>query len=171
VLGASAGSTLDSFIRGNGVNNGAVMSASDRTANDGFASTPNEELMLRVTLGTGPDARYVCPGGTRDKAPTLRPAKINGQTYHVSKSRVVRLSIYCRGPEPCQGEVAIGLPAQPSLFAHTHVELPGAHTSFVSLHVTPALMAMIRKRHGVQALVTLTLGSTLVTHPVTMNVF
>ena len=55
------------------------MSPGDRNANDGFASNANEELMLQVTLGTGPDARYVCPGGTRDRAPTLRPAKVIGR--------------------------------------------------------------------------------------------
>ena len=51
VIGNVPGSTSDSFIRGNGTNNGATLSPSDRTANDGFAENRNEELMLQVTLG------------------------------------------------------------------------------------------------------------------------
>ena len=39
---------------------------------DGFASNRNEELMMRVTLGTGPDATHVCPGGKRERAPGAR---------------------------------------------------------------------------------------------------
>ena len=171
VIAGSPGSSLNSFLRANGTNNGAVMSPTDKTANDGWSANPNEELMLQVVLGTGPDARYACPGGTKEKPATLRPAKIIGQTYHVSKSRTVRLGIYCRGPEPCQGEVTLGLPAQPSAFAHSHVELPGAHTSTVTLHVSPALVALIHKRHSVEALVNLTLGGTVVSQTVTMKVF
>lgn len=171
VIGGVPGSNMDSFIRNNGVGNGALLSPGESGANDGFAANAGEELMMQVTLGTGPDARYVCPGGSKDRAPTLRPAKINGRTYHVSKSRLVRLSIYCRGPEPCQGEVALGQPGQPNVFGHSHIELPGGHTSAVALHVTPALMAMIRRHHAVEAVVNLTLGATVLTQSVTMKVF
>jgi hypothetical protein len=171
VIGSRPGSAMDSFIRNNGVGNGAVLSSAESTSNDGFATNPNEELMLRVTLGTGADARYVCPGGTKEKPATLRPAKIVGQSYHVSKTRIVRLGVYCRGPEPCQGELALGLPTQPSAFAHTHVELPGGHTSNVSLKVSSALVTLIHKHHSVDGLVTLTLGSAVISQPVTLKVF
>jgi hypothetical protein len=171
VIGSAAGSAMDSFIRNDGVGNGSVLSVGESTANDGFAANPKEELMLRVTLGTGPDARYVCPGGTKEKPATLRPAKIVGQTYHVSKTRLVRLGLYCRGPEACQGEVTLGVPAEPAEFAHAHVELPGGHTSNVSLRVSSALVTMIHKHHSVDGLVTLTLGSTVISQPVTLKVF
>jgi hypothetical protein len=171
VMGAVGGSAMDSFIRNNGVGNGALLSAGETGPSDGFAANPGEELMLQVTLGTGPDARYVCPGGSKDKAPTLRPAKIIGQTYHVSKTRLVKLGLYCRGPEPCTGEVGLGPAGQPGGFAHSHVELPGGHTSNVTLHVTPALVALIHKHHHVDAVVTLTLPGGVVTQAVTLKVF
>jgi hypothetical protein len=171
VMGAVGGSAMDSFIRNNGVGNGALLSPGETGPSDGFAANPGAELMLQVTLGTGPDARYVCPGGSKDKAPTLRPAKIVGQTYHVSKTRLVRLGIYCRGPEPCQGELTLGDAAQPAAFGHIHVELPGGHTSNVTLHVTPALVTLIHKHHSVAGIVMLTLGSAVVSQPVTLKVF
>lgn len=65
VLGSVKGSTVDSFLRNNGTANGAIMSSSDLSANDGFAVNHDEELMLRVTLATGPDATHICPGGTQ----------------------------------------------------------------------------------------------------------
>src|SRR5664280_1871215 len=64
VIGRVPGSTMDSFIRNNGTGNGSVMSAGDTTANDGFASNSNEEVMMQVKLGTGPNATHICAGGT-----------------------------------------------------------------------------------------------------------
>ncbi len=170
-MGRAAGSTMDSFIRDKGTGNGAVLSPADVTPDDGFAANSGEELLMQVVLGTGPDARYVCPGGSRDKAPTLRPAKINGHSYHVSKARIVKLGLYCRGPEPCQGEVAIGLTGQPNVFGHTAVNLPGGHTTSIAVRVSPALVAAIHKHHSVETLVSLTLGATVVSQNVAMKVF
>src|SRR5207248_2258015 len=64
VIGAVPGSTMDSFIRNNGVGNGTTTSPGETGANDGFASNRNMELMLQVALGTGPDATHICAGGT-----------------------------------------------------------------------------------------------------------
>lgn len=60
VLGSVKRSRTDSFLMDNGTGNGAIMSSSDRAANEGFTSTRHEELMMRVTLGTGADADRVC---------------------------------------------------------------------------------------------------------------
>jgi hypothetical protein len=64
VLGSRTGSNLESFIRHNGTGNGSTFSPSDVTANDGFGTSPNEELLLQAVLATGPDATPLCPGGT-----------------------------------------------------------------------------------------------------------
>ena len=65
VLGFAHGSTSNSFLKDNGTRNGAILSSSDISANEGFASNRSVELMLRVTLGTGADATHNCPGGRR----------------------------------------------------------------------------------------------------------
>lgn len=171
VIGGSAGSTMGSFIRGRGTGNGALISPVDRSANDGFAANANEELMLQVVLGTGRDARYVCPGGTAQRPPTLRPAKVVGQTYHVSRARIVQLGIYCRAMSGCRGVATIGVAGRPSVFARTKLDLRGNHTSGVPLRVTPALVSMIRKRHAVRTLVNLELAGTTVSQTVTMKTF
>src|SRR6185312_7074060 len=66
VLGRRRGSSLASFIRGNGTGNGAVFEPTDASAMDGYGRSTNVALMMQVQLGTGPDARYVCASGTRD---------------------------------------------------------------------------------------------------------
>ena len=64
VLGRAHGATADSFLRDNGTGNGAILTPSLTSANEGFVANRDEELMLRVRLGTGTDATHVCPGGT-----------------------------------------------------------------------------------------------------------
>ena len=76
VLGRARGSTTDSFLRDNGTGNGALLSPSLRSPNEGFVANRGEELMLRVRLGTGPDATHICPGGTskRRRVALAQPA-------------------------------------------------------------------------------------------------
>jgi hypothetical protein len=64
VLGAVRGSTMDSFLLGNGTGNGALFSPSVLGADGGFAANKGDELMLQVVLATGSDATHICPGGT-----------------------------------------------------------------------------------------------------------
>ncbi|HXN39286.1 MAG TPA: hypothetical protein VN892_14700, partial [Solirubrobacteraceae bacterium] len=64
VMGSVGGATMDSFLKNNGTGNGALLSASELSANEGFAINQDAELMLQVTLGTGPDATHICAGGT-----------------------------------------------------------------------------------------------------------
>ncbi len=62
VIGSVSGATMDSFISAGGTNNGATMSASTRSATEGFASNESRELMLKVTLGTRANASPACGG-------------------------------------------------------------------------------------------------------------
>jgi hypothetical protein len=67
VIGSAKGSTVDSFIRNGGTNNGNTFSPADTTSHDGFVTNRGRRLMLQARLGTGPDATPLCPGGTRGR--------------------------------------------------------------------------------------------------------
>ena len=54
VLAPAQGSSMDSFIKGGGTNNGDTMSSGERSSMEGFASERNTELMLQVEFATGP---------------------------------------------------------------------------------------------------------------------
>ena len=168
VIGAVAGSTMDSFIRNNGVNNGSSFSPSDSTYHDGFASNPGEELMLQATLATGSDATPLCPGGTqgvhrRSTGPALPPIRIRPQTDGVNRSRTVRVAIYCRPPTGCQGVAtltAAGTSAgfnrgHTASYGSTQFTIPGRKTSHVPITVSQQVIKLLRaRRHGVLATLT-----------------
>ena len=118
VIGSVAGATMDSFIRNNGVGNGATFSPTDTTNHDGFASNPNEELMLQATLATGPDATPICPGGTKGVPP---PGSARATRRHVFPTLtiptpqldgmnirgVVQVAIYCHSADTCTGTITL----------------------------------------------------------------
>jgi hypothetical protein len=160
VLGSVPGSTTDSFMRDNGTNNGATMSASDRTANDGFASTQNEELMMQTTIGTGSDETHVC-GGMAGLPPPLPPIRVGPQTDGVNHHRIVAIAIYCRLKPECKGAAVLtlagsGHAASKSVVGHTNFNLPGNKTSHMPIRVAPSMIAMVRKSHGRGVSATLT---------------
>ena len=65
---------------GGGTTDGDYFDPSDRAAMEGFATRTGVQLMLQVELGTGPDARYVCPTGTKDAPPVLPALRVSRQT-------------------------------------------------------------------------------------------
>jgi hypothetical protein len=80
VLGRVSGASSASFIRSGGTGNGAVFDPDQRGTMEGWAARSGVALMMQVELGTGPDARYVCPTGSKD-APRVLPAmRISRQT-------------------------------------------------------------------------------------------
>jgi hypothetical protein len=117
VIGAVTGATMDSFIRNNGVGNGATFSADDTTNHDGFAANNGEELMLQATLATGPDATSICPGGTRGLPPpgsrtshrhvfptlTIPTPQLDGMNIR----GVVQVAIYCHSASACTGTITL----------------------------------------------------------------
>jgi hypothetical protein len=148
VLGSVAGSSMDSFIRGGGTGNGALLSAGDTTAMDGFAVNAEEELLMQVELGTGKDARYVCPGGTKDAPAALAPMKVSPQTDGINSSRIVSVALYCRPTSGCPGSATLTLPSG-AVVGRASFSLPGGHTSHVPIQVTGSLLRQIRAHHGV----------------------
>jgi hypothetical protein len=118
VIGGVTGATMDSFIRNNGVGNGATFSPTDTTNHDGFASNTGEELMLQATLATGPDATPICPGGTKGVPPpgsrraahrhvfptlTIPTPQLDGMNVR----GVVQVAIYCHSTSSCTGTITL----------------------------------------------------------------
>jgi hypothetical protein len=166
VLGQAQGSTLDSFIRNNGTDTGATFSPSDTTANDGFASNANEELMLQVTLGTGSDAKVKC-GGTADALPIIR---VSHQTDGINAQRMVAIAVYCRPATGCSGTYTMTYEGQTVSVGGNSFTLSGATTSHLPIRVTPGLLAMIRKRNGVNATLTAVVGGKTFTQTIAIKI-
>lgn len=156
VLGVVPGSTFDSFIRGNGTNNGAIFSPMDTSSMDGFAANPNEELMLRVTLGSGPDAAPAC-GGTKGVPPPLPPLRVSPQTDGVNRSRIVAVAVYCRVSPGCKGQATLSTSAG-HVHGRTEFSLLPNKTSHMPIRVSNRLMKLIRRHHGVSTTLTATLN-------------
>jgi hypothetical protein len=170
VLGAVRGSSLDSFIRGNGTGDGALFSPLDTSTMDGFAVTANTELMMQVTLGTGADARYVCPGGTRDAPPTYAPISVHPQTDGINHARIVSVAIYCRLISGCSGTATMTLAGRHGSVGHMGFNLLGNKTSHLPIRLAPQVMSLIRARHGVATTLTAVVGGTRVSQTVSVKI-
>jgi hypothetical protein len=171
VLAPVAGSSFDSFIRGNGTNNGAALSALDSTDMDGFAANRGAELMMQVVLGTGPDARYVCPGGSKDAPVVLSALSVHPQTAGVGPKRVVAVTIYCRPQPGCTGTASLTVGTRHVSMGTTGFALQGNHSTSVTIHVSQKLLALARKAHGhrLSATLTASMGTTTVTQTIAVT--
>jgi hypothetical protein len=163
VIGGVAGATMDSFIRNNGVGNGATFSPNDTTSHDGFAANANEELMLQATLATGPDATPVCPGGTKGLPPpgssrvshrhvfptlTIPTPQLDGMNVR----GVVQIAIYCHSASSCTGTIT--LHSKPRRGSHAvwlgaARFVVGAHrTGKARVHLSALARRMVRNSTG-----------------------
>lgn len=162
VIGARSGSTMDSFMKGGGTGNGATFSPSETSNMDGFAVNQNEELMLQATLGTGPDARYVCPGGTKEAPPAprptwaslekakalLAPVALMRQHDGVNHAGNVGVALYCRAAPRCAGTAMLGSTNGRIRYGSVRFSTTGKGTYHVSVRLSHAAMAQLRKHHG-----------------------
>ncbi len=171
VIGAVSGSTMDSFIRGGGTNNGATFSPSDTTSHDGFVSNSNEELMLQAVLGTGSDARYVCGGGTKEAPQVLPALRIRAQTDGVNHSRIVDIAVYCRPASGCAGTGTLGSTAKSASYGHATFALRGNSTSHVPIRISNKLMKIIRRYHKANVRFTISMGGQVFSETITLRVF
>jgi hypothetical protein len=168
VIGLVHGSTMNSFLRGNGVGNGATMSSADTTANDGFVSNRNEELLMQVQLGTGPDATHACAGGTGGMPP---PITVVAQTDGVTHTGIVAVAIYCRLSPECKGLATLTLAHTRTRVGHVGFSLPVNKTSHVPIRMTSRTLAMVRRHHGLRTTLTTVVGATTVTQRVVVKVY
>jgi hypothetical protein len=145
VMGQVPGSTMASFIRGGGINNGDSLPAQDSSNMDGYANNPGRELMLRVTLGTGNDATHICPGGRKGLPRPLPPIRVSPQTDGLNHRRIVAVAMFCR-VSPCNGVATLGRGRRTygrsgfALQANTTVHLP--------IRIKSEFVRKIRRNHG-----------------------
>jgi hypothetical protein len=174
VLGAARRSALASFLKGGGTDNGAIFSPLETSAMEGFATEQNEELMLQVQLGTGSDARYVCPGGTEDAPPVLPVIHVHPQTDGINRSRIVEVAVYCRPASGCAGTATLTLADLGRSAGHevgtTQFSIPGDNTSHVAIRVSPQVLTLIRKHNGVATTLSAVVGGQTFTQTVTIKI-
>jgi hypothetical protein len=189
VIGSVAGSTMTSFIRNGGVNNGTTFAPSDSTYHDGFAVNPNEELMLQATLATGPDATPLCPGGTRGvpasrgvggSRPPLAPIRIGRQTIGVNHSRIASVAIYCRPSAGCRGVATLSgadksarnRAHRAAVYGTSSFALRGNKTGHVPIRVSPQLIGSLRhRRKGIPATLTVSAAGATVSQTIVLRIF
>jgi hypothetical protein len=169
VFGAVPGSSVDSFIKGDGTGNGALISPLVTGPMDGFALNAQQELMLQVALGTGPDARYVCPGGTKDAPPVLPAIDVHPQTDGVNHSRVVSVAIYCRPVAGCRGTANVSVGGE--RVGHRGFSIPGNTTSHLPIRLASSVMGLIRRGHGVAATFVASAAHTTITQTIGVKIF
>jgi hypothetical protein len=167
VMGAVRGSKMDSFIRNNGTGNGAPFSPMDTSAMDGFASNRNEELMLRVTLGTGPNAVHSCAGG---RAGLLAPIRVSPQTDGVNQARYVAVALFCR-VSPCKGVATLSTDRGHTTFGRSGFNLVAGTTTHLPIHVNSQMISMIRAHHGVSTTLTAVVAGATVSRMISVKIF
>ena len=176
VIGVARGSTMDSFIRNGGIDNGAMLPAGETSANDGFAANGNEELMMQVTLGTGADARYVCPGGSKEAPPVLSPIAVHPQTDGINHERIVAVAVYCRLTPECRGTATMTLASRSTVggasktVGHSGFSLPGNKTTHVPIRLAASVMTLIRKHHGISMTLTAVVDGQTFVQAVTVKI-
>lgn len=149
VLGSVKGATTDSFIKDNGTGNGATLSPSVTSAMDGFATNRNEELLMRVTLATGPDATHICPGGKQGLPAPLPAIRLNAETYGISHNSIVTVAVFCR-VSPCDGVATLSTRGGPE-YGHASFVAQKETTTHIRIPVKADLLRKIRTKHGVSA--------------------
>jgi hypothetical protein len=180
VIGSVTGSKMQSFIRGNGTNNGATFSPGDTTNHDGYASNPSEELLLQATLATGSNATPLCAGGTHGQPgqPGGKPALFIGQqTDGVNSQRYLKLSLYCAQiARACTGSVTVlaggTRAARPLKLATTTLNAPPGGSARISMRLSPSALSLIRRHHRrlPATLVVRLSGGATISHAITLKI-
>jgi hypothetical protein len=175
VLGSVSGATTDSFIKDEGTGNGATLSPSVTSANDGFAVDRNEELMMRVTLATGADETHICAGGTQGLPPALAPIRVSPQTDGVNHSGIVAVAVFCR-VSPCNGVATIGPSSDTSSYGHEEVygragfALQANKTVHLPIRIKSKLLRIIRAKHGVSTTLTAVVNGKTISQRITVKI-
>lgn len=180
VIGAVSGSNMVSFIRNNGVGNGATFSPGDRTYHDGWADNPNAELLLQATLASGSDATPLCPGGTQGVHPpasraVLPAVRISRQTEWVNHGGIVAIAVYCRPRSGCRGTAtltSLGRQARKATYGHTGFRLRGNATSHLPIRLTSRMIRLLRTHHGrVNVLVSAVVAGKTFSQTISLRIF
>jgi hypothetical protein len=174
VLGAVTGATTDSLIKDNGTGNGATLSPSVKSSNDGFATNRDEELMMRVTLATDGDATHICPGGKAGLPPPLAPIRVSPQTDGVNHGRIVAIAVFCR-VSPCQGTATLTVPGDATYsgeatYGRVGFSLQANKTVHLPIRVKSELVKKIRAKHGVSVKLAAVVNGQTTTQRITVKI-
>jgi len=171
VFGSVRGATVDSFIKPLGSVNGSIMPPSETGAMEGFAVNEDEELMMRATLGTGPDATHICAGGTRGLPPPLAPIRVSPQTDGINHARIVAVAVYCRVSPECKAVIKLSLGGRQVSVGQSEYNVHPNTTTHLPIRVSSTLMPMIRKHNGVATTLTAVVSGKTVTQTVEIKIF
>ncbi len=179
IMGAVHGATMDSFLRNNGTGNGATFSPSDLSSNEGFAANHGEELLMRVTLGTGTDATHICAGGTAGLPPVLPPVRVSPQTDGVNQERIVAVAVYCRLQPVCRGVATLTLPSTSGYAGSSAVHTVGRagfslapnKTTHLPIRLASSLLGLIRAQHGVTLMLTAVVAGKTISQNINVKIF
>jgi hypothetical protein len=164
LFGAVPGSSIGLFEQPAGTDTYQVGDVEQTQAKAG------RELLMRVTVGTGPDARWTCrtederkqgfpnPGETPDPAEpsaALNPVDVPAPEHdpHVSSKGTVPIRIYCRAVEGCTGTLT--LTRGTAVVATAPLNIPAKTTAKPRLKLSKAARRKL-KRRGAKLSVTAT---------------
>ncbi len=170
VIGSASASTMDSFLKNNGTGNGALLSTSDLSADEGFAVNRGEELMLRVLLGTGSNATHMCAGGTAGLPPALPPIRVGRQTDGINHERIVSVAIYCRLTPECKGVATLSMGGEQVSVGNSGFSLRGGTTSHLPIRLSPKLMGLIRRDNGVETRLTAVVNGKTISQTIAVKI-
>jgi hypothetical protein len=185
VIGRVPGSTMSSFIKNEKTKNGDAFSPSDTSQFDGFAVNADEEVLLRATLATGPDATWLCTGGTKGAPPSQQPPgqggnpgtttqpgapiRLTRQRVGVNRKRITRVAIFCAATTPCSGNAR--LTRRGRTLGSARFTIPARKTSKVPLKITKTALAAVRKnRRKLGATLRVVVAGKTYTAPVTLKI-
>ncbi|MCW3030859.1 MAG: hypothetical protein JWM66_992 [Solirubrobacterales bacterium] len=176
VLGAVAGSTVDAFIKDQATGDGATLSPAVKSPADGFSTTRNEELLMRVTLATGADATHICPGGKGGLPPALAPIRVSPQTDGVNHSRIVAVAMFCR-VSPCHGVATLSSSGAETsgyggeeVYGRVGFSLQPNKTVHLPIRVKSKLVQRIRAKHGVSVTLAAVVNGKTVKQRITVKI-
>src|ERR1019366_7609191 len=124
----------------------------------------------RVTLGTGPNATHICPGGKWGLPPVLAPIRVSPQTDGVNEQRIVAVAVFCRVSPECKGVATLSMSGGHT-YGRSGFSLRPGTTTPLPIRVTSQLITLIRKHHGVSTKVTAVVGGTTVTQTIAVKIF
>jgi hypothetical protein len=163
VMAPVAGSEMNSFIGPAGL--GAVYTpGSSPTPTSGSGVESGKELLMQVQVGTDADNQDGCPGGGSAAAPpssTPKPKtaslKLATQTDGVNKQRRTTIAAFCSSAA-CAGRLT--LTAKHKTIGNASFSIPRSTTAKVPVRITKPGFKLIRKAHGHDLSVTLTMALT-----------
>jgi hypothetical protein len=149
VIAADPGSTMNSFLRNDGTDNGATWQPGDTTIHDGWGVDPGEQLMMQATLATGNGAIAACPGGTSGAPGQIdgKPAVDLPAAFVIAAERAVHIRMYCALQITCLGTLTVV--AAGATIAETPVIIP-AETMSVDAVAIPTWLVSYAAAHADQ---------------------